>query len=468
MALHVPRSPADPWWRIVHASADLTEAGIQRSVTKVVKSFRRSSLGALEKAVGKGQLSSAVQSVNWKGFEKDLHGQLEKRILRSMRESGLRSATKLNIDFDPNDRALLKAANLKAKNAARLISNESRAAANKAVRQMQKEGLSPRQISRRLRPMLGTTQRQTNSMLLQAKALKAKGRSQIQIDRKLTQLSNRYGKHRARNIARFEGLGAGQYGADSVIASAMEQGQIEKVEKKWVRANADACPICKRLNGQRVGFDRKFIDRKTSKKYDAPPEPHGNCRCGLHYYFKKIPKAEWIAASEMFHLPGRHDQSSHGRKKGTTGIKGLRGSIPTRSGDEIYVVRYDDRNNALIDEEDMGGWAYGGKDLNKVVQSTLDRSPTERGFLHIGRMKDSQVADFETGIEGVTGSAVKELYGSPFSDLKTPINKSNLDAVFDLNSREKIYSAQRFHLPERHDEDTKVQDESEEKKKPEP
>ena len=312
MALHVDKPRADPWWQIIHESSDEVEKPVDNAVKRTISKFQSWSLGEMERRLKKNQQSAAVDAVDWKGFQESLEQELHQRIQRSMKKTARESANKLGLDFDPSDKKLLRAAKLRARKSARLITNESRQALKETIKEYSKQGLTPRQIRSRVRPMLGLTRRQAYSLRHQEKLMRAKGASHAQIQKKLKGLSKRYAKQRSSYIARFEGLGASQQGADTVISTAMAEGDIEHVEKKWIRAARDSCQICRRLNGQRVEFNARFIDPKTKKRYDNPPDPHGNCRCGLHYYFKKVPQGQHVAASEFFHA--QHDQMSHGRK----------------------------------------------------------------------------------------------------------------------------------------------------------
>jgi len=327
MALHVDKPRADPWWQIIHESSDEVEKPVDNAVKRTISKFQSWSLGEMERRLKKNQQSAAVDAVDWKGFQESLEQELHQRIQRSMKKTARESANKLGLDFDPSDKKLLRAAKLRARKSARLITNESRQALKETIKEYSKQGLTPRQIRSRVRPMLGLTRRQAYSLRHQEKLMRAKGASHAQIQKKLKGLSKRYAKQRSSYIARFEGLGASQQGADTVISTAMAEGDIEHVEKKWIRAARDSCQICRRLNGQRVEFNARFIDPKTKKRYDNPPDPHGNCRCGLHYYFKKVPQGQHVAASEFFHA--QHDQKSHGRRKKGGRPKGLPpGAVP--------------------------------------------------------------------------------------------------------------------------------------------
>lgn len=287
MALFVKKAPADLWWKSVHSGSDAVDRQIRSSISQTVNELRKSTLGKVEQALRSDNVRHAVDGIDWLGFQDDLQNKLESQMLKAARQTGVQTARRLGLPFDPNARRLVGPIERRAARAAQFITQESRDAARLAIRRMTSQGLTPRQITNNLRFMLGTTQRQTNSLLRRLSRDLEEGIGGRLRAKRLKQMGNRFLKSRGAGIARFEALGAAQRAQDGYVREAWRRGMITKPQKRWVTIRRGSCPICRRLHGKRVDIDKKFLDRRTRKKYMRPPEPHIHCRCGLHFFFKR-------------------------------------------------------------------------------------------------------------------------------------------------------------------------------------
>lgn len=90
------------------------------------------------------------------------------------------------------------------------------------------------------------------------------------------------GKNRAEMIARTETNRAENYGKLEGFKSSGQD-----LKKKWLTSEDDkTSDICKRLNGQVVGLNENFIDKKTGWTGPCPPA-HVNCRSSVLYLDKE-------------------------------------------------------------------------------------------------------------------------------------------------------------------------------------
>ena len=147
------------------------------------------------------------------------------------------------------------------------------------------------------------------------------------IAEKIEGLYDTWGKWRSMLIARTETIRA------SNRAAAMAYRQSGVVSgKEWLVTRDDRlCPLCAPLNGKVIDLDKNFFDKGTEytigeadnaitmkldyEDVESPPL-HPNCRCALVPWFEGIDEMDKeYGLSILFkHLPGKHDQQSHGNE----------------------------------------------------------------------------------------------------------------------------------------------------------
>ncbi len=103
-----------------------------------------------------------------------------------------------------------------------------------------------------------------------------KGESLRDITERINKLFDGFSKNRSMMIARTESTRILNQGMNTAYIQSGIPGR-----KEWV-ATLDnrTCPICARLNGQKVGLSEAFIDPATGKGY-WHPSAHPNCRCRI-------------------------------------------------------------------------------------------------------------------------------------------------------------------------------------------
>jgi hypothetical protein len=155
---------------------------------------------------------------------------------------------------------------------------------------------------------------------------------------------------RTRTIARTEIADAAMNGRYLGWESGVSQGVIAADSvKEWI-AEPDACPICSALDGTLIGWndDWTFPEGVSAGTNNRMPPAHPNCRCSVailppdfsENVFTPSSGGEMPEEADEFmkHLPGKHDQSTHGRKKSvsfdTSGYESLVG----QSGDDFQAA----------------------------------------------------------------------------------------------------------------------------------
>lgn len=280
MAKFVPqkKTPRSPWWRIVHNASDKQDSGLQGSVTRTVTELRQGKFGAASKP-------------SWPQFRNSLEGRLSKNMERAAVKSARESAKRLGVSFD--EETVRNAARQRAKETAKLITAESRKSASLMRKRLRKEGYSERTINRTLSRSQGLTQGQSNVVVNRMLSAREGGKSVEQQLRAAQKQARISASSRARTVARSEGLAAAQEGQTEVMRAAEREGEIEDVRKVWVTVrDGRQDPICDRLHGQKVKLGTRFRDNSTGRRYSGPPEPHGSCRCGIQFKFRKVRQKE--------------------------------------------------------------------------------------------------------------------------------------------------------------------------------
>jgi hypothetical protein len=132
---------------------------------------------------------------------------------------------------------------------------------------------------------------------------------------------------RTRTIARTEIIDASMSGRYLGWEAGVSAGYIASDSvKEWI-AEPDACPICRPLDGMIISWNDpwSFPDGVTAGSNDLMPPAHPNCRCSVvilppdfsENVFTPASGGEMPDEASEFlkHLPGKHDQSQHGRKR---------------------------------------------------------------------------------------------------------------------------------------------------------
>lgn len=146
---------------------------------------------------------------------------------------------------------------------------------------------------------------------------------------------------RTRTIARTEIIDASMSGRYIGWEAGVTAGQISNDSvKEWI-AEPDACPICRELDGKIISWNDEwqFPEGVTAGSTNRMPPAHPNCRCSVvilppdyeENIFTPQSGGEMPESAEEFmksiapsdfrndmigiakHLPGKHDQSTHGR-----------------------------------------------------------------------------------------------------------------------------------------------------------
>jgi hypothetical protein len=253
---------------------------------------------------------------------------------------------------------------------------------------------------------------------------------------------------RARNIATTEVIGA-------VNAASFNQVKVARVValKRWVTEDDDRVRASHRaVDGTQIAADAKFIVGGFPMDYphdpEAPPEQTMNCRCDLVWEIieegqltdELVVQSLTADGAETFHLPGRHDQSTHGRR---TSREPGRSTTPPQlnvvaqsapgavfASDEPWVFS---RNPS---ERAAGLWASSFNGMDAVRQVMRNRAAGRADF-----------ADFKFSSRRFESTVLK-IDGYTESDLRNDVLAAALNFEERLDNapttRTRLYRGMRF------------------------
>lgn len=173
------------------------------------------------------------------------------------------------LQLDPGD-----AAQFAASLVGELVAEVS-AGAKRAIRllieKMLIQGLPAREVARRIKSLVGLTQRATEGVI--NKAAK-EGLSRAEVAKLIRKLLQR----RAELIAQNEAFRALSEGQEFVWRRARRLGTLRSDARQfWITAGDDAvCPICRPMDKQQRPIGEKFTTG-TGELVTAPPDPHVGC-----------------------------------------------------------------------------------------------------------------------------------------------------------------------------------------------
>lgn len=152
------------------------------------------------------------------------------------------------------------------------------------------------ELARMIRPCIGLTKQDAESVMRQYDALKKNLREQHprmkaeSIQRKALDAAQKYAerKHRQRaiTIAQTELAFAYNRGADQGVRQAQEQGLLGKTIKRWITSgDYSVCSICAELDGTEIEMDDNFNfgGRILFAGHKMLPPAHPRCACAVEY-----------------------------------------------------------------------------------------------------------------------------------------------------------------------------------------
>lgn len=182
--------------------------------------------------------------------------------------------------FEISNPAALKAAEQTAARFVTGVTDETRKAIRAVIAQSFRDQVSTRDTAKRIRALIGLTERQTKAVLTRQAALTAKGLGADRIQFAVRQYAEKLLRQRADMIARTEIASASTAGQIAAWKEARNAGLIgSDMRKVWLVTPDDRlCPVCAPLEGETAPIDGLF--HTDNGPVDGPPA-HVSCRCAL-------------------------------------------------------------------------------------------------------------------------------------------------------------------------------------------
>lgn len=297
---------------IEHRIADLVAPRLRRGFLTILNEMRPSVpewQRVLEMA--HGSVDRAMDGFSWRHWELALLERYEGLIRTVVEEAGQAQQKHLRIQkaettpigrlgfrFDLTNPRALKWIEQHAAELVVDVSESTKLAIRAQIEQMFREGIPPDRMARRLREIVGLTQREAQAVenfrrkleLENAKRIaeQRKPLAQDSIDLPVQQYADRLLRQRAERIARTESIRASAEGQQELWSQAREQGYLEpaRTKRAWlVTPDERLCPICAPLAADKflVGLEEPF-PLETGDLVMTPPA-HPQCRCAVGLVF---------------------------------------------------------------------------------------------------------------------------------------------------------------------------------------
>lgn len=196
------------------------------------------------------------------------------------------------------------------KYSARFVTNCTEEQTN-AIRQLVRratniQDISPDELAKAIRPMIGLNQRQANANLNYYQNLRKHGMSEKRAREKSITYGERQHRYRAYMIARTELAFAYNNAEFEAVKQAVKDGLMGSTIKKWCTAlNFQVCSLCRELEGAELELDEQFnfaTSLPDTTRLTPPAHPH--CRCTLLYMEKEPPTGRHTKPTEFAPEPG--------------------------------------------------------------------------------------------------------------------------------------------------------------------
>jgi hypothetical protein len=269
----------------LHRIAARLEPGARRAFIRAAERLQgRLPINELAAALARGDLRAAELVINANTLPAELRP-LVRIVNDGFARGGRLAADDLRaigqqIRFDADLPHAVRAVDRYGARLVRQVSEETRAAIRAVLRRSIRTGIPPYEAARLIRPLIGLTSAQTQSVVSYFQALIQEGTSRDRAQVLADRYAARRLRERAITIARSETLGALNNGQLELWDQAKRRKLIGPKSRKEFIVTPDEklCPICAPLDGVTVPIDEPFI---TSIGPVHAPPVHPRCRCAM-------------------------------------------------------------------------------------------------------------------------------------------------------------------------------------------
>lgn len=280
-----PRRSAE--WRRLRALADRVEPRFRRSFIQAINRIKdRATINRLASVLEMGRQDEVLRTIGIgpKDF-KELTAQVEDTFRRAGEVASASLQMKnqeIEGRFDLLNPKTVDHLRTYRFQLITQVTDETRRAIGRVVLDAFENGGHPREQARRIRDLIGLTDRQARAVENYRSALEEEGRDPAQVERMVSAYARRALTARAYNIARTETIRASDEGQRALWQQMADEGILREKDarREWVITPDDRlCPICEaipEMNPNGVGMNEPF---QTPNGPMMGPPAHPQCRC---------------------------------------------------------------------------------------------------------------------------------------------------------------------------------------------
>lgn len=296
----VDRPAAEPEWKAVHRAADRGISTIRGPFIDAVQGLQDSvSVADMEVLIQRGGAAAVVGALPWFRFESDLTNAFlpafrdtQHRAMRGIlgileddtaADQIILTKQHITARFDLTNPQSVQVAARQAAEAVQQISASTKRAIREIIRRGQLGLLTVREQARRIRDLIGLTERQTGSVLNFERKLIEQGVTGQRLERMVLRKFEQTLSRRATAIARFETMRAANLGQQDLWRQAADQLLIDRntALRRWIVTLDDrVCPVCSPMDGQLRPLEEPFVSPFNGASVLVPPI-HGGGRCAV-------------------------------------------------------------------------------------------------------------------------------------------------------------------------------------------
>lgn len=270
----------------IHTAADGqlqdTQLAAQRWLRFLYESI---SIGTLITLLGERSSEAVLEAIPFEAFSKGLQDSLVVNLTEVVDAAGTLglarppvSGAYLGMSFDVTNEEAVAWIEQHAADRVVQITSETRLAIRGIVQSSFTERFTPVESAKRIKEVIGVTQRQATAISKYADSLKAQGHKAATVDRLRKQYHEKSLRYRAESIARTETIDASVAGQQQLWEQAIRAGNIGRNEwiQEWIVTYDDrTCPQCRGMAGKRARVGETFPGDGRG------PSLHTRCRCAV-------------------------------------------------------------------------------------------------------------------------------------------------------------------------------------------
>lgn len=272
-------------YRALHRIADSLAPQMRRAFLRAVEQLRaKIDPARLEELLNRGDQGDL--GAFWRAFEQEVGPVLRPPITEGVREVGRRTGESMGMAFDVTNPRAVEAIDRQAATLVREITDESRAAIRRVLREGFIEGIPVPEMARRIRGSIGLTERQAAAVENFRAAQLEQGLTPTAVNRRVDRMATRMLSQRATNIARTETIRAASAGQQAAWQEARANGMIPPGQGRvWIVTPDDRLcdDVCAPMEDQVRGIDEPFTTGEGFQVMFPPAHPQCRCAVGLSF-----------------------------------------------------------------------------------------------------------------------------------------------------------------------------------------